>query len=635
MPLISVQQATKIFSNRAVLDKVSLSVNEGDKIALIGENGAGKTTLMKIIEGKLAPDEGIVLNHAGTITGFLAQNLEDQVISDTPIKNPEILRLEKKIHEISTAMEKADETELPPLLRQYQEATARFEMAGGYDYEHRIREALHGLGLSQDDIDRPISSFSGGERMRVSLAKLVVMRPNVLFLDEPTNHLDASALLWLEEYLSGYGGAVMFISHDRTFIDAVANRVLELENGKLTLYRGNYSEYCRQKEEIMRDRQRMIRNLEREVARQEEVTQTMLSHRKMKSYHAREKLVGKLSDKLESEKKKLSGGPSRMSFSFVPESSIANRDSILLQAENLSMAYPGSPTLFQGVNFFQKATEKIFLTGSNGCGKTTLLRLMTGQIPDFDGTILIRQSLRYGTMGQFVSFDDENKTPLEELSERSDLTETQARTLLARFGFRDVDVFKSISVLSGGERSRLFLCCLLQEKPDMLFLDEPTNHLDIYSREILENALKDYHGAILAISHDRFFIEKCADRVLGFYLDQVLPFDSYKEYVQFIKDKKESAQPVKKEIVSIEKKEIPGQKERKNRSIQRRDIAKRKEQIRALEQQITEWETCIRDMEAGFGPDTDPQEYVRYHEAQNHLAECYENYVLLADEPES
>jgi len=626
MPLISLQQVTKSYGSRTVIHQVSFSINEGDKIALIGSNGAGKTTLLRMIEGKESPDEGKVFFHAGTTAGFLSQNLEDLLLSDSPIKNPELHRMEMKLKELSHLLSFAKGEELKALLREYDKINAHYEAQGGYDYEHRIKEVLSGLGLSPDAADRPISSFSGGERMRISLAKLVVMRPNVLFLDEPTNHLDTTALSWLETYLRSYGGAVFFISHDRYFIDATANRVIELENGAIQQYKGNYSDYYRQKEEFIRDQQRVIQNLAREVERQEEVTQTMLSHRKMKSYHAREKLVEKLSDRLSSEKAKIQNGPSRMNFSFVPDAEIANKDKILIEAKSVSMAFPNCEPLFQNVSFLQKATEKIFLVGPNGCGKTTLLSLLLGKLPDFEGTVLIQSNSKFGYMGQFVPFEDEEKEILDELLSRTDLTNTQGRTLLARFGFRDIDVFKKINVLSGGERSRLYLCCLLQEKPDMLFLDEPTNHLDIYSREVLEDALCEYHGAILAVSHDRFFVEKCADRILGFYKNEVLPFYNFKGYQLFLKNKEATVLPS-----SSEKKEKKEHTKNVNRAQERKDTAKKKERLRFLETEIERLENEQGTLESTFGKDTPLEDYKKYEKNQSALSSFYEEYMALEE----
>lgn len=627
MPLISVQQVTKVYQKRTILDNLSYQINDGDKVALIGNNGAGKTTLFRIIEGKIEPDEGNVIHHAGVFTGFLAQNLEDQAFLDSPIKNPEIEKMEVEIKHISDEMSQTTDPEkTKQLLHQYQDANTRYETAGGYDYDHRIKEALAGLGLSSTDVSRPVSSFSGGERMRVALAKLVVQKPNVLLLDEPTNHLDTGALSWLEEFLQKYSGAVLFISHDRYFIDAVATKVVELDDGKLTVYRGNYSDYYRQKAEFIRNQQKLVTQLEQEVHRQAEVTQTMLSHRKMSSYHSREKVTEKLSDRLAKEKAKLAGGPMRMNFAFVPDKEIGNKDQLLLQAKNVSMSFQN--LLFKDVSFEQKATEKIFLVGPNGCGKTTLLSLLLGKVPDFEGTVLIRGQLRIGYMGQFVPFEDENRELLEELFARLDLSETQCRNLLARFGFRGQDVFKQIHVLSGGERSRLYLCCLLQEKPDMLFLDEPTNHLDISSREILEDALKEYPGAILAVSHDRFFIEKCSERILGFWNQQVLPFYSFSEYQVFLQKKSELPDV----SLETEKKQKTANTKNLNRAQERKNTAKKRERIRVLEKSIPELEEEQKLLEASFGKDTAPEDYTRYAENQEKLTAMYDEYLLLSEE---
>ena len=626
MPLISIQQVSKVYQKRAVLDNLSYQINDGDKVALIGNNGAGKTTLFRIIEGKIEPDEGNVIHHAGVFTGFLAQNLEDQAFLDSPIRNPEIEKMENEIKCLSDEMSQTSDPEKTKiLLRQYQDANTRYETAGGYDYDHRIKEALAGLGLSSTDVSRPISSFSGGERMRVALAKLVVQRPNVLLLDEPTNHLDTEALSWLEDFLQKYGGAVLFISHDRYFIDAVATKVIELDGGKLTMYRGNYSDYYRQKTEFIRNQQKLVAQLEQEVNRQAEVTQTMLSHRKMSSYHSREKVTEKLSDRLAKEKEKLSGGPMRMNFSFVPDKEIGNKDQILLQAKDVSMTFQS--LLFKDVSFEQKATEKIFLVGPNGCGKTTLLSLLLGKVPDFQGTILVRSQLRIGYMGQFVPFEDENREMLEELFARLDLSETQCRNLLARFGFRNQDVFKQIKILSGGERSRLYLCCLLQEKPDMLFLDEPTNHLDISSREILEDALKDYPGAILAVSHDRFFIEKCSEKILGFWNQQVFPFYSLSEYQTFLQKKREMITI----IVEAEKREKTANTKNLNRALERKNTAKKRERIRILEKEIPEMENMQKLLEESFGKDTTPEDYTQYTENQEKLTAMYDEYLLISE----
>ncbi len=640
MPLISVQQVSKSYHSRKLLDQISFSINEGDRIALIGSNGAGKTTLFRMIEGKTAPDEGCIIHHGRVITGFLSQNLDEQMNGDNPLKTPELIALEKEIRFLEEMLANATDESQRELLDKYAQAAAKYDALGGYDYEHRLREVLSGLGLSPDDLTRPIESLSGGERMRISLAKLIVMHPDVLLLDEPTNHLDTEAMEWLEEYIRKYSGAVLLISHDRYFIDHTASLIIELENGDIKTYRGNYSAYVRQKEQFIADQRQFVAGLEKEIERQAGVTQTMLSHRKMSSYHARERVVAKLSDKLREERAKLSGSPMKMSFSFIPEKREGDPDKILLRTQNLSKTFLDSKPLFTGVSIQIHASDKIVLAGPNGCGKTTLLSILLGRIPDFDGDVLISAEAQCGYMGQFIPFSDENREIIDEVFSRTELTETQARNLLARFGFRDIDVFKKIQVLSGGERSRLYLCCLLQESPDILFLDEPTNHLDIQSREILEQALADYTGAVLAVSHDRYFIEKCSRSLLGFIGNEVKSYNSYEIYRNAVRTdnfkKKEMAANDKSATSDVRMKSSASQDislapRNINRAKERREIALRKDRIRAIEKEIEELEQLQKETEASFSKETRPEEYAAYAEIAEKLSAIYEEYITLSE----
>ena len=643
MPLISVNKVSKSYHSRLLLDHVSFSIERGDKIALIGSNGTGKSTLFKMIRGDVLPDEGEVLHHGTAIAGYLTQNMEELDMGGNILISEEIRDVEDKMREAEYKLATADAAESQSLLRTYEQLTARFEALGGYDYEPRMKAALAGLGLSDIDFTRDISSFSGGEKMRICLARLIVSRPDILLLDEPTNHLDTDALEWLEGFVRSYGGAVLLISHDRYFIDRTVTKVLELENGSITAYRGNYTEYKEQKRRFIEDQKRLVSNLEKELVRQEGVTQTMLSHRNISGYHAREKVVEKLSDRLAAEKSKLAGGPLQMSFKLMPEVRAGDPEKILLQTRNLGKTFPDGKVLFRDVNFEIKACDKMFLVGPNGCGKTTMLSLLLGKISEFDGDVLISGSSRIGYMGQFVPFEDETRTILDELMERSELGETAARNLLARFGFRDIDVYKQISVLSGGERSRLFLCCLLEEKPELLFLDEPTNHLDIESREVLEDALADYNGAILAVSHDRYFIEKCQSKILGFFGDHVELYDKYefyrRKYRAFVADEESKRAAAlseqrreDKERREAEKKEASESSPKTpsvNRAKERKETAKRKERIKFLEKTIAELEEEQKALESSFGKDTAKEDYDRYAKNSETLEEMYAEYMEL------
>lgn len=634
MPQISINNVSKIYRDKVVLDGISFRINEGDKIAFIGNNGAGKTTLFKIIKGINKADLGEVIVHGNVIVGFLSQNMDEQDLRGTSLKPQKLIDLEERKLTVEAMLSSVEQGSIKQeeLLREYSEILSAYESLGGYDYDYRINEALNGLGLTDISQREDFTTLSGGEKMRVCLAQLVVARPDVLLLDEPTNHLDVEAVEWLEQYLSSYGGSVFVISHDRHFIDKVANRVIELTDGKVIEYRGNYSDYVLQKNEFIKSQQALVANLEDELSHQLDVKQTMLSHRNISGYHQREKMVDKLETVLEKEKAKLSSGGMQMNFKFVPGQRSGANDKILISVKEVSKKFDDDPLLFENVSFELKANEKIFLCGPNGCGKSTLLTMLLGRQGGFDGTVLIAENLKCGFMGQFVPFDDEEISCLDELMLNTDLTQTEARNTLARFGFRELDVFKKINVLSGGERTRLYLCRLLLEKPDILFLDEPTNHLDIASREVLEDALSAYDGAIVCVSHDRFFIDKCADSILGFYESTAEVFEKYSNYRLFLSNRLSVAK--KEKIVKNEKtsRVTEGKIASQNKASERKAVAMRRTRVRELESLIEDYEARIKQMEELFTNGATTQQYEEYADITRQLEDYNEEYLNLCEE---
>lgn len=631
VPLLSLEDIHMSYASRELLDGISLRVNKGDKIAFIGDNGAGKSTLFKIIEGLVKPDSGKVIRHGNTVVGYLSQNISDMDLADMSLMPKALIDAEARMNEAQQkiALCADDPDKLSLAMEEYSSANNDFESLGGYDYEYNITSAMAGLGISYLRDRTDFKGLSGGEMMRVALARLTVEHPDILMLDEPTNHLDVDAAEWLEEYLASYGGAVFVISHDRFFIDRFANRVIELDGGSVSCYRGNYTSYVEQKAAFIKMQQDRIEALEKELAHQEDVKQTFLSHRNISGYHQREKMIDKLGAILDREKAKMPADFAKMSFAPVPVERSGAEDKILLKADLVGMSFDGHK-LFSDISFELKAHDKIFLCGPNGCGKTTMINILLGKVMGFTGKILISETAKCGIMGQFVPFDNEDLSCYDELISRTDMTVSAARTYLARFGFMGDDVFKPIRVLSGGERSRLYLGCLLAESPDILFLDEPTNHLDMRSREILEDAIGMYDGAVISVSHDRYFIEKCADRVLGFIGGTGKLFDKYSYYRNACKTEVvTTADPVADDKEEVKPKE--DDKSQVNKAKARKERAAERNRIRHIEQEIEKLEARQTELEGMFADAKDDTVYREYSDNASRIESLYEEYMALTE----
>ena len=511
--ILSVSNVGKSFSEKVILDHISFHLEDYDKAALVGINGVGKTTLLRIIVGELGPDAGLVSFAKGKTFGYLAQNTQivgDISVFDSLLKGKEpLLQLEKKLRQMEEKMKDAKGTDLEELMKQYSDANHLFERDGGYQYHSEIVGVLKGLGFTEEDFSRPLSTLSGGQKTRVALGNLLLTKPDLIILDEPTNHLDMSSIAWLETYLLNYKGAVLIVSHDRYFLDKITGKVIELDQGKATVFQGNYSAYSKKKELLMKAKWNAYLKQQQEIHHQEEVIEKLKSFNREKSIkraESREKALDKI-QLLD----KPSEADSQMKLSLTPFIT-SGRD--VLEVQGLSKSFPGQ-LLFQNLDFCLKRGEHVAIIGDNGTGKTTLLKIINGLILADQGQVTLGTNVAIGYYDQEHQVLNQEKTLMEEISDTYPyLTNTQIRNTLAAFLFTGDDVFKQIRTLSGGEQGRLSLAKLMLSESNFLILDEPTNHLDIFSREILEAAVNQYEGTLLYVSHDRYFINKTAHRIL-------------------------------------------------------------------------------------------------------------------------
>ncbi len=511
--ILSCQNISKAFNEKNILKNVSFHIEDYDKAAIVGINGAGKTTLLKIIVGDMQPDEGIVTLSKDKTFGYLAQHqsvdTENTIYEELLTVKQELITLETRIRETELQMKAVDGKELERLMELYSQLTHRFESDGGYSYRSELTGVLKGLGFTEEEFDKPVSTLSGGQKTRVALGKLLLLRPDLIMLDEPTNHLDMSSITWLETYLMNYKGAVIIVSHDRYFLDRIANKIIEIDQTRASIFTGNYSSYAQKKEQLRAAEWKAYLNQQREIKHQEAVITKLKSFNREKSVkraESREKMLDKI-ERIE----KPTEANTDMHISLEPKYTSGND---VLHVENLSKSF-ASLSLFQDIGFDIKKGEHVAIIGDNGTGKTTILKIINGLLPADSG------SLRLGTNVHIGYYDQEHhvlhmeKTLFEEISdEYPSLNNTEIRNTLAAFLFTGEDVFKQIKALSGGERGRVSLAKLMLSESNFLILDEPTNHLDITSKEILEDALNGYTGTVLYVSHDRYFINRTASRIL-------------------------------------------------------------------------------------------------------------------------
>lgn len=511
--ILSCQNICKSFNEKNILKNVSFHIEDQDKAAIVGINGAGKTTLLRILTGEMAADEGSVTFSKNKSFGYLAQH---QSVDSSNTIHDELLAvkqnlidLETRIRNTEREMKTVSGKALEQLMETYAMLTHQFESNGGYTYRSELTGVLKGLGFSEEDFSKSISTLSGGQKTRVALGKLLLLKPELIMLDEPTNHLDMSSIAWLETYLLNYKGAVIIVSHDRYFLDRISNKIIEIDQAKATVFFGNYSDYAIKKEALRTARLKAYMNQQQEIRHQEEVIAKLKSFNREKSIkraESREKMLEKI-ERLE----KPAEARTDMHISLEPKY-VSGND--VLSVENLSKSFD-SLRLFEGIDFSLKKGEHVAIIGDNGTGKTTILKIINRLLAPDSGTIRLGTNVHIGYYDQEHHVLHMEKTLFEEISDDyPTLTNTEIRNTLAAFLFTGDDVFKRIGDISGGERGRVSLAKLMLSESNFLILDEPTNHLDIASKEILEDALNSYTGTVLYVSHDRYFINRTASRIL-------------------------------------------------------------------------------------------------------------------------
>lgn len=627
-----------------VLKNVSFHIEDHEKAAIVGINGAGKTTLLRIIVGEMTPDDGQVVLAKDKTLGYLAQNstvdTSHTIYEELLSVKADLLRLEEKIRECENDMKHADGDALEDLMKQYTSLTHAFETGGGYLYRSELVGVLKGLGFTEDEFSKPVATLSGGQKTRVALGRLLLQNPDLIILDEPTNHLDMTSIAWLETYLLNYKGAVLIVSHDRYFLDRIAGKVIEIDQSKATTFMGNYSDYAVKKEQLRVAAWNAYMNQQRDIKHQEEVIEKLKSFNREKSIkraESREKML----DKIEVIEKP-SEVRTDMKLTLTPRILSGND---VLTVEHLSKSFD-SHKLFTDVNFEIKRGEHVAIIGDNGSGKTTLLKILNGLVPADHGTFRLGSNVEIGYYDQEHHVLHSEKTLFEEISDDYPyLNNTQIRNVLAAFLFTGEDVFKRISDLSGGERGRVSLAKLVLSNANFLILDEPTNHLDIMSKEILEDALNGYEGTILYVSHDRYFINRTAHRILdlteGQFVSYVGNYDYYLEKHDTVMAAIEANAPqnadadsavAAKAAESEVKLDWKAQKEEQARLRKKEnDLKKCEEKIAELEARISEIDTEMSDPTIGTQVAKLQELSKEQTSCQEQLEKLYEQWEELAE----
>jgi len=634
--ILSCNNIKKSYGTNVILEDVSFTINEYEKVAIVGVNGAGKSTLFKIITDEISCDKGTVTVPKDIKIGYFSQDLRidsNKTIYDellTVFDN--IISIEKEMSEIEHKMGNSENSELDLLMKRYSNLSSELEKNNGYEYKSRIRGVIKGLGFTADESKSPINHLSGGQKTRVALGKLLLTSPDILLLDEPTNHLDIESIRWLEDYLKNYKNCIMVISHDRYFIDKMTTKIIEIENKKATVYNGNYSFYANKK---AINRQIELNHYilqQKEIKHQEEVIKKLRSFNREKSIkraESREKALNKmeLTDKPENL-------PDKIKITLKPK---VESGYDVLSVKNLKKAFDDKE-LFENISFEIKKGDKVALIGPNGVGKTTLIKMILNKTEKTSGEIKLGSNINIGYYDQEHQGINTEKTIFDEISDTfPKLTNFEIRNTLAAFVFTGDDVFKEISSLSGGEKGRVSLAKIMLSNANFLILDEPTNHLDINSKEILEEALRNYEGTCLYISHDRYFINNTAEKIIELNPDKAViyngNYDYYTEKKSIIKETVSS--PSYLENNSLSKTKADWQKQKEETSLKRKKenlIKKTEKQIEETEEKISLLDKLSEKEEVYTNAQKSKEVYDEKRDLEEKLLKIYAEWEKLTSE---